>query len=214
MAGEEGFIELWPTTLLQRVIPGAAGANSALAELLLELDEAHSKSSDSSNANLTTDYLNQDLLDHEHPAIKWLAACLNKTVSDYLSHSGVNVDVSWQLQVWGNINRTGDYHNLHNHPHCYLSGTYYVQVPDAGDIAMGTRDDLNANAISFYDPRPQANMTALSGDQQIDPEFRVVPEAGLVMLWPSFLHHFVHPNLSKGTRISISFNVVLETKNR
>lgn len=213
MSGEAGFVDLWPTTLLQRVIPSSAGANLALAELLLHLDEEHAATSASSaKANLTADYLEQNLLDLDHPAIEWLAACINKTVADYLSRTGVSIDVSWQLQVWANINRTGDYHNLHNHPHSYLSGTYYVQVPDEADVALGTRTDLNANAISFYDPRPQSNMTAVAGDPQIDPEYRVLPEAGLVMLWPSFLHHLVHPNLASATRISISFNVVLERK--
>jgi hypothetical protein len=31
-------------------------------------------------------------------------------------------------------------------------------------------------------------------------------------MWPAFLHHLVHPNLSHETRISVSFNVVLRWK--
>jgi|GEM_PF-3154148 len=30
-----------------------------------------------------------------------------------------------------------------------------------------------------------------------------------ILLWPAFLHHLVHPNLSDELRVSISFNVVL-----
>jgi hypothetical protein len=52
-------------------------------------------------------------------------------------------------------------------------------------------------------------MNAIRGDGQVDPEYRVVPEAGELMLWPAFLHHLVHPNLGKDDRVSISFNVVL-----
>jgi len=35
--------------------------------------------------------------------------------------------------------------------------------------------------------------------------------AGEILLWPAFLHHFVHPNLSHDERVSISFNVVLRS---
>jgi hypothetical protein len=30
------------------------------------------------------------------------------------------------------------------------------------------------------------------------------------LLWPSFLHHLVHPNLVDDPRISISFNVIFK----
>lgn len=32
-------------------------------------------------------------------------------------------------------------------------------------------------------------------------------------MWPAFTNHFVHPNLSKTPRISVSFNTVLRPKN-
>jgi len=144
--------------------------------------------------------------------IEWLKACINKTTSDYLSEQNINYDVEWGLQGWANINRRGDYHNLHNHPHSYLSGTYYVQMPKANTIDSATRNDLNPGAISFFDPRPQANTLSIRDDAQIDPEYRVLPKAGEILLWPSFMHHLVHPNLSDQERVSISFNIVLKWK--
>ena len=210
----DDFVQLWPTTLLSRELPGAAPANEALKELLLQLEAGHNssdiKKDNGKDADLTTDYLQQDLLAVEHPAIQWLSACINKTVSDYLRNTGITVDLSWQLQVWANINRLGDYHNLHNHPHSYLSGTYYVSVPSTENLQAGNRADIDPGAISFYDPRGQANMTAIKGDGQIDPEHRVQPKAGQILMWPSFLHHFVHPNLTSDLRVSISFNVILK----
>ena len=53
-------------------------------------------------------------------------------------------------------------------------------------------------------------MTAIKGDPQIEAEYTLLPEPGTVLLWPAFLHHFVHPNLSRKPRISISFNLVLK----
>ena len=147
----------------------------------------------------------------DHPAVHWLQHCISKTIGDYLDHSGIAVQVDWSLQGWANVNRFGDYHSLHNHPHSYLSGTYYVAVPEQKTRAEG-RNDLNPGAISFFDPRAQANMNAIAGDGQVDPEYRLQPVPGMILLWPSFLHNFVHPNLTDEPRISVSFNVVLKLR--
>lgn len=201
----DGFVDLWPTALLSRQLPGADTANMAITSLVMQLEQAHVEKA---SGDMTTNYLDQDFLKQQHPAVEWLVTCVNKSVADYLRHTGVNKDISWDIQAWVNINRSGDYHNLHNHPRSYLSGTYYVTVP-TGEVTRGGREDLNPNAISFYDPRGQVNMNAVTGDNEFDPEHRIQPLSGQILLWPSFLMHFVHPNLSDDTRISISFNIVL-----
>lgn len=198
---DEGFLELWPTTLLQRFLPGHEQANPALAAVIEQLESA--------NSDLTTDYLADNLLTHEHPALQWLKDCINKTAVDYLQRQGLDYPVDWTLHGWANINRFGDYHDLHNHPHSYLSGTYYVALPSQ-KVEAGTRNDLSPGAISFYDPRPQANMTAIRGDAQISPQYTIQPQPGMILMWPSFLHHLVHPNLARQKRISISFNLMLK----
>lgn len=195
------FHSLWPTLLLKRVLPSAEHANTALNNYILQLEKSHS--------DLTTNYQDQNLFESDHPALSWLQQSAAVTIKDYLAQAGVNYTVDWSLQGWANINRRGDYHNLHNHPHSYLSGTYYIAMPEQ-HVSSDQRNDLNPGAISFFDPRAQANMNAIASDGQVDPEFRVQPEPGLMLLWPSFLHHFVHPNLSNEPRISVSFNVILK----
>ena len=125
------------------------------------------------------------------------------------SHQGLDYPVDWTLHGWANINRLGDYHDPHNHPHAYLSGTYYVAVPESR-AALKSRADVRPGRITFYDPRGAANMTAIRGDGQIEAEYTVAPEAGMILLWPAFLQHFVHPNLSEEERVSISYNVMLK----
>lgn len=205
----DGFSDLWPTTLLSRHLPGADAANAALRALVLQLEQQHTAAG---NGTLTTSYLHQDFLQQEHPAVKWLLTCINKTAADYLRRVGIQQDLRWAVQAWANINRLGDYHNLHNHPRSYLSGTYYVSVPDSSPV-QGSRDDLNTNAISFYDPRGHVNMNALAGDNEFDPEHRIQPEEGQLLLWPAYLMHFVHPNLIDRERISVSFNILVEQSN-
>ena len=197
------YSRLWPTLFLSMSLPGADAANPALVRYLLDMDAA--------TDNLTTRYLEVDLFAAPHPAVAWLRQCCARAVLDYAQEAGLDYRPEFDLQAWVNINRCGDYHNLHNHPHSWLSGTYYVQMPDQSG-ARRHRSDLDPGAISFYDPRPQANMTAVRGDGQVDPEHRIVPTAGQLLLWPSFLHHLVHPNLVEEPRISISFNAVLTRK--
>ena len=73
-----------------------------------------------------------------------------------------------------------------------------------------TGRDLRPGCITFYDPRGAVNMTAIKRDPYIEAEFTLAPRPGLILLWPAFLHHFVHPNLSEEPRVSISYNVVLK----
>lgn len=203
--GDEGapqFTALWPTTMMRHRLPGAEAANPLLARLIEDLD-ARSR-------DMTADYLGGDFLKFDHPAVGWLRDCFNRAVSDYSAHAGIDYEMGWRLQAWPNVNRLGDYHNLHNHPHSWLSGTYYVRMPGPARTTGKGRSDLNPNAISFFDPRPQANMMAVRGDGEVDPEHRILPEPGDLLLWPAFLHHLVHPNLGEEPRISVSFNVVLQ----
>lgn len=194
------FKALWPTILMQLRLPGWEAANPVLTQLIEEMDAG--------TADMTTNYLSGNFLDFQHPAIGWLRDCFNRAALDYARNAGIDYEMDWHLQAWPNVNRFGDYHNLHNHPHSWLSGTYYVQVP-APETALPGRSDRTPGAISFFDPRAQANMLAVKNDPQVEAEHRIMPEPGLLLLWPAFVHHLVHPNLSQEKRISVSFNVVL-----
>lgn len=198
---DDGFVTLWPTHVLKRVVPDAGPANEELARLIEALDRR--------SADLTTDYRSDNLFTMEHPAAAWLKDCANVTVRDYFRRLGMDYDIRWSMQAWANVNRFGDYHDYHNHPHAYLSGTYYVRVPETME-PLETRNDVRPGRITLYDPRATANMTAIKGDPYVEPEYTVQPEPGMVLLWPAFVNHFVHPNLSKEPRISVSFNVMLQ----
>jgi len=197
----DGFVSLWPTKILKRTLPDTQAANQALEGFIEDLDRKH--------RDLTTDYRSEDLFSHDHSGILWLRECVNVTVRDYFRHLGMDYDIRWSLQAWANVNRFGDYHDYHNHPHAYLSGTYYVRVP-AQFEDLETRNDVRPGRLTLYDPRACANMTAIKGDPYIEPEYTVEPTSGMILLWPAFVNHFVHPNLSKQSRLSISFNVMLK----
>ena len=103
---------------------------------------------------------------------------------------------------WININGFRDINMVHSHPNCLISGVYYVQTPkDCGNI------------IFNHPVRALLQHTWL--EQNIDnyteynsPEWWMPSSAGLLYLFPSWLDHFVKPNLNKKEkRISISFNI-------
>ncbi|HJP06097.1 MAG: hypothetical protein CL395_09195 [Acidiferrobacteraceae bacterium] len=200
MSDQTQFLSLWPTAIMRDHLPSDEAINQALTDEIMRLDNER--------ADFTTDYLEDNLLTSAHPALVWLRECINHAVIRYIQHSAIDYAVDWHLQGWANVNRFGDYHNLHNHPHAWLSGTYYVSVPDM-PVDLPGRADRTPGAISFFDPRPQANMAAIKADGQVDPEYRIQPQVGEILVWPAFLHHLVHPNLSQDNRISVSFNVVL-----
>ena len=100
--------------------------------------------------------------------------------------------------IWVNQLDPGGAHSGHIHPHCVLSGTYYVRVPDG------------ASSIKFEDPRLPMMMAAPSPREDADEAHRrfvyVAPQAGDLLLWESWLRHEVPPNGAASPRVSVSFN--------
>ncbi len=100
--------------------------------------------------------------------------------------------------LWVNILKPGGGHTGHIHPHAFLSGTVYVEVPD------------RASALKLEDPRLPL-MMARPGVRADAPEAEqpfvyLAPRPGTVLMWESWLRHEVPTNAARSERISISFN--------
>jgi len=101
---------------------------------------------------------------------------------------------------WINVSPTHAMNTPHDHPGSFWSGTYYVQVPDAGEA------DPRAGAIEFIDPRGSIGSNASFETPFTRGKFTVRPVAGTCLIWPSFMKHWVHPNRSAEERVSVAFN--------
>lgn len=125
-----------------------------------------------------------------------LARSASKAALDFLGvrHDGFDI-----TGCWANIHPAGTVNSRHHHPNNYLSGVYYVAIPD------GT------GKIEFSDPRTRANMiqppvqkfNKYAGDRII-----LDVQEGRFILFPAWLDHAVPMNRSNGERVSIAFNVM------
>lgn len=197
--------DLWPTGLIKRRLPQYERPNRDLIELIDELERA--------NPDLTTDFNNDPFRDSTHPAVSWLKSHIGQSIREYFRQMGMTYPISVEIRAWPNVNRFGDYHSPHNHPWSYLSGTYYVQVPDP-EIHQESEDVLHPACISYYDPRSGVNPFALPPESRSSRVYTIRPVPGALLMWPSAIFHFVHPNLSTLKRYSISFNVHIQWQDR
>ena len=183
-------------------MPGYETANPELIDVVDSMERA--------NPSLTTDFNSNQFQAQQSPAREWLMANIDQSLTEYFKQMGMNYPIAWDIVIWPNVNRYGDYHSPHNHPWSYLSGTYYVQVPEP-DSADDSEFNRNSARISFYDPRATAvEIPTLPPGSPASRIQTIQPVPGALMIWPSSVNHFVHPNLSSTKRYTISFNVHLK----
>ena len=90
------------------------------------------------------------------------------------------------------------FESWHAHPHGWLSGAYYVRVPDA----IGTATD-ERGCIGFGLPESLAGAQA-AADYGVE---IVRPRSGLLLLFPSHNHHRTFPHGMSEPRICVSFDL-------
>ena len=100
-------------------------------------------------------------------------------------------------QGWVNVNPPGAFNAPHDHAGFALSGVYYVSVAPEG----------RGGAIEFLDPRVNANAYTIEGADCFNRKFVINPKAGNLLLFPSYLTHWVQPNGESTDRITVAFNV-------
>ena len=106
----------------------------------------------------------------------------------------------FHLSGWAAVNRAGHYNTVHVHPMATWSGVYYV---DPGDEPAESGGGL----LEFSHPVAASVMAFFPGAL---PSARLVrPEAGMVILFPSYLQHSVRLYRGERPRICVPFNAHL-----
>ncbi len=193
----------FPTLIGRFQISNSESVNDGLRRTLLER-EASQPSVD--YANMGGWHSAGDLLDWGTPEIGHLRNWITDALGRMVQATGQLPEVAgrsapprggFRISAWGNISRRGNYHRMHNHPNSSWSGCYYL----TGDSANRTMGGI----LELYDPRPFTEMTETPGNPY-GQRVHIRPIPGLMVLFPSWLYHFVHPCDSDTERISIAFN--------
>ena len=147
----------------------------------------------------------RDISGDDAPCIKTMRSVIQGAVEDYLAwgRSQSNhvffehVPEEIDLEMWGIVMESGGYQTSHAHPGGWLSGVYYVSLPDdlgpdetqpTGWIQFGeARDDL------YHRTTPVRNL--------------VRPAEGLLVLFPSFFWHSTIPTHTHLERVSLAFDI-------
>lgn len=111
-----------------------------------------------------------------------------------------------QNHCWFHITRNGGYFQHHNHPMASWSLVYCV---DPGDPEPP--NEFEAGHLVFHDPRATASMYLDPANRRWARDFsfdavRMRPEAGEVLIFPSYVHHTVEPYRGDRPRISVAAN--------
>ena len=103
------------------------------------------------------------------------------------------------INIWFNINEYKDFNIPHTHPFSKISGVFYVKIPkNSGNIVF-----VNDTKIENYIP----NEKIIEYNNYNSSIWSIKPQENVLYLFPSWLNHYVSPNLSKEKRISMSFNL-------
>jgi uncharacterized protein (TIGR02466 family) len=108
-------------------------------------------------------------------------------------------DYGFEASAWVNINRQGGANVVHHHGRFHVSGVYYIKQPK---VTIG-----KSGMIEFVNSRFDHHIFEQLGANAFAPNIRVRPPTGSMVIFPSTLLHFVHPNETSEERITLAWNL-------
>ncbi len=202
---------LFGTPILSVLWPEPEALNHQLTDLVLDLERTQPSVRQSNRGGWQSEKNLQSL---RHPAVQTLLSWIDVGVylisSDLVGEDAVDhFPEKWRISAWANVNRVGHFNGTHYHVGGFWSGVYYVTT------GTGTPDDLGSGVIGFRSPS-QAGMIASNIyappalQQAFQQEVCLQPEPGLMLIFPSWLEHWVNPYGGTEPRISIAFDVTYQ----
>lgn len=171
------------------------------ASLLHEADRMRADSVGVAKSNRRGWHSEGNLFSQDAPVIARLRQAAEEAVQTMMQRISPKLDLKtldMSLFGWINVSGAGAYNAPHTHPGAHWSGVYYVTQPGAVDGDSGM--------IEFLDPRSDLPNWRMLKGKCFQPKFRLRPASGEIILFPSYLVHWVHPNESDEDRVSVAFN--------
>lgn len=143
----------------------------------------------------------RDLFDRKEPGHAKLAQLLLRMMARATKGVAPDTDftnIELLADGWVNVNPRGAYNAPHDHTGAFWSGVYYVKVPHKAGSQSG--------AIEFLAPhKPLPGKGIIQAPITAD-KVVIHPDVGTVLIFPSSLLHWVHPNDDDEERVTIAFN--------
>jgi uncharacterized protein (TIGR02466 family) len=198
-----GVSLVFATPILMRMMPEAETVNASLRQAILQAEAADKPVQGSSVGGWQSA---PNFLEWPVPAIATLKQWIRGAVAQMACLPfNEPTQVEYNADAWANVNRNGSYNQAHNHGQIHWALVYYV---DCGRPLSGNA--MNGR-IELRDPRPVAS----AGSDFRYPGYTfgrgilIEPQVGLLLAFPGWLEHLVHPFFGEGERISIAINVTV-----
>lgn len=198
---------LFPTPVMSYEIGDAARINAAL---LREIAQRRKIDPSVVRSNRAGWHSESDFFQRPEPAHAEAAAAISKAVADatkrVAGQDALKTPVHIQINGWVNVNPPLAYNVPHDHPGSFWSGCYYINT----DHSETKLDE--GGAISFIDGRCAPTGQPIVKAPVFHGSYTLRPLPGTLLIFPSNLKHWVHPNNSEDERVTMAFNVFIYAK--
>lgn len=190
--------DLFPTTVFARELDSPDALNATLLQAIHAERVQGQTDVELSNFTRLGGWHSRTTL-HKEPEFAFIASAVRETAAAL--GEALGYDPTRRLDIdamWAIVNAPGAWNRAHIHPGSLWSGVYYVQAGEnAGQIELMDPRTANVMRQPRYAKRPEACCVSVTYD----------PTPGRMLLFPSWLYHTVHPNLSDAERVILSFNL-------
>jgi len=197
---KQQIMSVFATPVMARKVPELEAINPRLKEIVLARETVRPRNIGSNIGGWQSDH---DLMQWSEPEMEIFNEHLGIAIQEMTSATVNDLPPEMDIIVtgWANVARNGSYSRAHSHDGSLWSAIYYVAVEPP------TTDHPYSGLLSFIDPRSGARTLPNMSDP-FGYHLDIQPEEGLLVVFPGWLLHEVHPFYGKGERISLSANAL------
>lgn len=126
---------------------------------------------------------------------------IHTLIQNYALSFNYNIKING---IWFNVNPPNSYNLTHTHSGCSFSASYYINTPKNSGRIVFENPSIGQQIDNFYQNKFREFNNINQGKYYIEPKENVL------ILFPSWLPHYVEQNKSNEDRIGLSFNFSIE----
>ena len=143
---------------------------------------------------------------HKEEKFKELADKVLEYSNDYAKNMKWNTEL-YIVSMWYNSMKQHEDHRPHSHGNSLLSGVYYP----TGTPSHPSIEFFDKRGVGIIDPtlaKEGGDSSAFTVENSTSWHYPVIPNS--ILIFPSWLQHWVSVNKCEIPRISISFNIMIK----